>query len=189
MAQFYFRYGTMNSGKSIEILKVAHNYEEQGKPVLLMTSSLDTRAGVGTVASRIGMSASAVAIDDKMDVYTYIAQLPEKPNCVLIDESQFLTKKNVYDFARVVDELDVPVMAYGLKNDFRNELFEGSKYLLLMVDKIEEIKTICWYCKKKAIMVIRTINGKPVYEGEQLQIGGNETYIPVCRKHYFRPEL
>lgn len=189
MAQLYFKYGTMNSGKSIEILKVAHNYEEQGKPVLLMTSSLDTRAGVGTVASRIGMKAEAVAIDEEMSVFDYVNSLPAKPFCVLIDEAQFLNKKHVYDFARVVDELNVPVMAFGLKNDFRNELFEGSKYLLLLADKIEEIKTICWYCSKKAIMVIRTIDGKPVYEGEQLQIGGNETYIPVCRKHYFKPEI
>lgn len=89
--------------------------------------------------------------------------------------------------ARVVDDLDVPVMAFGLKNDFRNELFEGSKYLLLLADKIEEIKTICWYCSKKAIMVLRMVEGEPVYEGEQLQIGGNESYIPVCRKHYFHP--
>lgn len=189
MAQLYFKYGTMNSGKSIEILKVSHNYEEQGKPTLLMTSSLDTRSGVGTVASRIGMTSEAVAIDADMDVYDYVAQLPEKPYCVLIDEAQFLSKKNVYDFARVVDELNVPVMAFGLKNDFRNELFEGSKYLLLLADKIEEIKTICWFCSKKATMVIRTLDGKPVYEGEQLQIGGNESYIPVCRKHYFNPEL
>ncbi|WP_054639070.1 thymidine kinase [Lactococcus fujiensis] len=189
MAQLYFKFGTMNSGKSIEILKVAHNYKEQGKPILLMTSSLDTRSGVGTVASRIGIAEQAIAINDQMNVFDYVDQLPEKPFCVLIDEAQFLTKKNVYDFARVVDVLNVPVMAFGLKNDFRNELFEGSKYLLLLADKIEEIKTICWYCSKKATMVIRTIDGKPVYEGEQLQIGGNETYIPVCRKHYFNPEI
>ncbi|GBG97285.1 thymidine kinase [Lactococcus termiticola] len=189
MSKLYFKYGTMNSGKSIEILKVAHNYEEQGKPVLIMTSSLDTRAGVGVVASRIGMQEEAVAIDDKMQVYDYIAGLDEKPYCILIDEAQFLSKANIYDFARVVDELHVPVMAFGLKNDFRNELFEGSKYLLLLADKIEEIKTICWYCSKKATMVLRTVDGKPVYEGEQVQIGGNETYIPVCRKHWFKPEI
>jgi thymidine kinase len=189
MAQLYFKYGTMNSGKSIEILKVAHNYEEQGKPVLLMTSSLDTRAGVGKVASRIGMHATAVAITPEMDVFSYVENLAEKPYCVLIDEAQFMTKKNVYDFARVVDDLHVPVMAFGLKNDFRNELFEGSQYLLLLADKIEEIKTICWYCSKKATMVFRSVDGKPVYEGEQLQIGGNEAYTPVCRKHYFNPEM
>lgn len=187
MAQLYYKYGTMNSGKTIEILKVAHNYEEQNKPVVIMTSALDVRDAFGVVSSRIGMRREAVPITDDMDVYAYIENLPEKPYCVLIDESQFLTKQHVYDFARVVDDLHVPVMAFGLKNDFRNELFEGSKYLLLLADKIDEIKTICQYCSKKATMVLRTVHGKPVYEGEQIQIGGNETYIPVCRKHYFNP--
>lgn len=189
MAQFYFKYGTMNSGKTIEILKVAHNYEEQNKPVVIMTSALDVRDAFGVVSSRIGMRREAVPITDDMDVYAYIDNLSERPYCVLIDESQFLTKQQVYDFARVVDDLGVPVMAFGLKNDFRNELFEGSKHLLLLADKIDEIKTICQYCSKKATMVLRTADGKPVYEGEQIQIGGNETYIPVCRKHYFNPEI
>ena len=107
----------------------------------------------------------------------------------MVDEAQFLKRHHVYDLARVVDELDIPVMAFGLKNDFRNELFEGSKYLLLLADKIDEIKTICQFCKKKATMVLRTLDGKPTYEGEQIQIGGNETYISVCRKHYFAPEI
>ncbi|MGT2754989.1 thymidine kinase [Streptococcus ovis] len=189
MAQLYYKYGTMNSGKTIEILKVAHNYEEQGKGVVIMTSALDTRDGFGMVSSRIGMRREAIAIDDKMDVFAYVANLPEKPYCVLIDEAQFLSKQNVYDFARVVDELGVPVMAFGLKNDFQNHLFEGSRELLLLADKIEEIKTICQYCSKKATMVLRTEDGHPVYEGAQIQIGGNETYIPVCRKHYFHPEI
>lgn len=189
MAQLYYKYGTMNSGKTIEILKVAHNYEEQGKPVVIMTSALDTRDGFGKVSSRIGMRRDALPISSDTDIFAYIQQLPEKPYCVLIDEAQFLTKANVYDLARVVDELDVPVMAFGLKNDFQNHLFEGSRELLLLADKIEEIKTICQYCSKKATMVLRTENGKPVYEGKQVQIGGNETYIPVCRKHYFRPEV
>lgn len=189
MAQFYFKYGTMNSGKTIEILKVAHNYEEQGKPVVIMTSALDTRDGFGIVSSRIGMRREAIPISDEMNVYDYIASLPDKPYCILIDESQFLSKHHVHEFARVVDELHVPVMAFGLKNDFQNHLFEGSKELLLFADKIEEIKTICQYCSKKAIMVLRTADGKPVYEGAQIQIGGNETYIPVCRKHYFQPEI
>lgn len=187
MAQLYYKYGTMNSGKTIEILKVAHNYEEQGKPVVIMTSALDTRDGYGIVSSRIGMRREAVAITDNMDIFNFIKNLPEKPYCVLIDESQFLLKENVYDLARVVDDLDIPVMAFGLKNDFQNHLFEGSRELLLLADKIEEIKTICQFCSKKATMVLRTENGKPVYEGNQIQIGGNETYIPVCRKHYFQP--
>ena len=189
VAQLYYKYGTMNSGKTIEILKVAHNYEEQGKPVVIMTSALDTRDGFGKVSSRIGMKREAVAIDDEMDVFGFIEKMNPKPYCVLIDEAQFLRRHHVYDLARVVDELGVPVMAFGLKNDFRNELFEGSKHLLLLADKIDEIKTICQYCSKKATMVLRTQDGKPTYEGEQIQIGGNETYIPVCRKHYFNPEM
>ncbi|HFR3977490.1 TPA: thymidine kinase [Streptococcus suis] len=189
MAQLYYKYGTMNSGKTIEILKVAHNYEEQGKPVVIMTSALDTRDAFGVVSSRIGMRREAVAIDDEMDIFGYIQKLEPRPYCVLIDEAQFLRRHHVYDLARVVDELDVPVMAFGLKNDFRNELFEGSKHLLLLADKLDEIKTICQYCSKKATMVLRTQDGKPTYEGAQIQIGGNETYIPVCRKHYFSPEI
>ncbi|NQP52937.1 thymidine kinase [Streptococcus suis] len=189
MAQLYYKYGTMNSGKTIEILKVAHNYEEQGKPVVIMTSALDTRDAFGVVSSRIGMRKEAVAIDDEMDIFGYIENMEPRPYCVLIDEAQFLRRHHVYDLARVVDELDVPVMAFGLKNDFRNELFEGSKHLLLLADKLDEIKTICQYCSKKATMVLRTQDGKPTYEGEQIQIGGNETYIPVCRRHYFSPEI
>ncbi|HEM4768098.1 TPA: thymidine kinase [Streptococcus suis] len=189
MAQLYYKYGTMNSGKTIEILKVAHNYEEQGKPVVIMTSALDTRDAFGVVSSRIGMRREAVAIDDDMDIFGYIQKIQPRPYCVLIDEAQFLRRHHVYDLARVVDELDVPVMAFGLKNDFRNELFEGSKHLLLLADKLDEIKTICQYCSKKATMVLRTQDGKPTYEGAQIQIGGNETYIPVCRKHYFSPEI
>ena len=106
---------------------------------------------------------------------------------MLIDEAQFLKKHHVLELAKVVDELGIPVMTFGLKNDFRNELFEGSKYLLLYADKIVEMKTICWFCKHKALMNLRVHNGKPVYEGEQVQIGGNESYYPVCRRHYFNP--
>ena len=189
MAQLYYKYGTMNSGKTIEILKVAHNYEEQGEPVVIMTSALDTRDGYGIVSSRICMRREAVAITEEMDIFAFVQALPFTPYCVLIDECQFLNKQHVYDLARVVDELGIPVMAFGLKNDFQNELFEGSRYLLLMADKIDEIKTICQFCSKKATMVLRTENGKPVYEGDQIQIGGNETYIPVCRKHYFNPMM
>ncbi|WP_373774375.1 thymidine kinase [Streptococcus ferus] len=189
MAQLYYKYGTMNSGKTIEILKVAHNYEEQNKPVVIMTSALDNRDTFGVVSSRIGMRREAIPISDETDIFAYVEQLKEKPYCILIDECQFLSKKNVYDLAKVVDDLNVPVMAFGLKNDFQNELFEGSKYLLLLADKIDEIKTICQYCSKKATMVLRTKDGQPVYEGDQIQIGGNETYIPVCRKHYFHPDM
>ncbi|WP_404590589.1 thymidine kinase [Enterococcus sp. UD-01] len=189
MAQLFFKYGAMNSGKTIEILKVAHNYEEQDKPVVIMTSGLDTRDGVGVVSSRIGLRREAIPIFKETNVYELIQSLEYKPYCILVDESQFLSKKHVIEFARVVDELGIPVMAFGLKNDFRNELFEGSKYLMLYADKLEELKTICWFCHKKATMNLHYIDGKPVYEGTQVQIGGNESYYPVCRNHYFHPPI
>ena len=132
---------------------------------------------------------TTVFLSSKQNRLNYGKNQAIKPYCVLIDEAQFLKRHHVYDLARVVDELDVPVMAFGLKNDFRNELFEGSKHLLLLADKIEEIKTICQYCSRKATMVLRTQAGKPVYDGEQIQIGGHETYISVCRKHYFNPDI
>lgn len=179
----------MNSGKSIEILKVAHNYEEQGKPVVLLTSAVDDREDVGMVSSRIGLKRQGMPIYNETDILETIKKLNYTPACVLIDEAQFLKKHHVFELAKIVDELNIPAMAFGLKNDFRNELFEGSKYLLLYADKIEEMKTICWFCHKKAIMNMRMQNGKPVYSGEQIQIGGNESYFPVCRKHYFHPPV
>ena len=189
MAQLFFKYGAMNSGKSIEILKVAHNYEEQNKPVVLMTSGIDTRSGVGQVKSRIGISKEALPIFEETDIFSVVQTLGYTPYCVLIDEAQFLSARHVLDLTKIVDELKIPVMAFGLKNDFRNELFEGSKFLLLYADKIEEMKTICWFCHKKAIMNLRYVNHVPVYEGEQVQIGGNETYYPVCRQHYVNPNM
>lgn len=189
MAQLFFRYGAMNSGKSIEILKVAHNYEEQNKPVVIFTSAVDNRDEVGVISSRIGLNREAIPIEEHTDVEEVVKSLDYTPACVLIDESQFLKKDHVCQLANIVDHLDIPVMAFGLKNDFRNELFEGSQYLLLYADKIEEMKTICWFCHKKALMNMRMSNGKPVYSGEQIQIGGNESYYPVCRKHYHHPPL
>lgn len=189
MAQLFFKYGAMNSGKTIEILKVAHNYEEQNKPVVLMTSGLDTRDEIGVISSRIGLRREAIPIFQETNVYDIVKKMTDKPYCILVDESQFLEQAHVVQFAKIVDELDIPVMAFGLKNDFKNELFEGSKYLLLYADKIEELKTICWFCHKKATMNLRMDNNKPVYTGEQIQIGGNEAYYPVCRKHYVNPPL
>ncbi len=189
MAQLYFRYGAMNSGKSIEVLKVAHNYEEQNKAVRIYTSGVDDRDGVGIVSSRTGMRRDATPIHEETDIFDDIKNADEKIWCVLIDEAQFLKKEQVIQLTKVVDELKIPVMTFGLKNDFMNNLFEGSKYLLLYAEKIEEIKTICWYCGKKAIMNLRMSDGIPVYEGEQIQIGGNESYFPVCRHHYFHPEI
>lgn len=187
MAKLYFKYGTMNSGKSIEIIKVAHNYEEQNKPVKIFTSAIDTRTTVGNVASRTGFEREATPIYKDTDIYQVIKDYPEKLYCILIDESQFLNKNHVLQLARIVDDFNIPVMAFGLKNDFSNELFEGSKYLLLYADKIEELKTICWFCHRKATMNLRFNEGNPVYQGDQVQIGGNESYLPVCRKCYFEP--
>ncbi|MGX4644892.1 thymidine kinase [Holzapfeliella sp. JNUCC 80] len=184
MAQLFFKYGSMNSGKTIEILKVAHNYEEQNKSVILLTSAMDDRAGVGVISSRIGISRPAIAIDENMDIYEKVKSTNPDAACVLIDEAQFLGKNHILQCAKIVDKLGIPVMAFGLKNDFRNELFTGSYYLLLYADKIEEMKTICWFCRKKATMVVRVEDGKPVYEGQQIKIGGNESYYPVCRVHY-----
>ena len=190
MAQLFFKYGTMNSGKTIEILKVAHNYEEQGKKVLTLTSALDTRYGVGKVASRIGIEREAIAINEDTDVLKLILDSIEGVQyyCILIDEAQFLNKQQVLDLASIVDKYNIPVMAFGLKNDFQNKLFPGSEALLIYADKIEEIKTICWKCHKKATMNLRLVDNKPIYAGEQIQIGGNESYLPVCRNHYFNYE-
>lgn len=189
MAQLFFRYGAMNAGKSIEVLKVAHNYEEQGKQVLLMTSSLDTRNGQGQIASRIGLSRKAVALQADTNIYTVVQNQCPQAACILIDEAQFLTVDQVKQAAVVVDELGIPVMAFGLKNDSQNHLFAGSEALLIYADKIEEMKTICWFCRKKATMNLRITNGQADYGGEQIQIGGNESYYPVCRKHYLNPPL
>ncbi|GAA3628308.1 thymidine kinase [Lactobacillus hamsteri] len=196
MAQLFFRYGAMSSGKTIEILKVAHNYEAQGRKIALMTSGLDNRSGVGTVASRIGLHRKAIPVDDQMNLFDYVEKNSQKDvadgagkiACVLIDEAQFLRKHHVLECAKIVDELNIPVMAFGLKNDFQNHLFEGSENLLIYADKIEEMKTICHYCGHKATMNLRINNGRPVYEGEQVQIGGDESYYPVCRFHYFHPD-
>ena len=155
MAKLYFKYGAMNSGKSIEIVKVAHNYEEQNKPVKIFTSAVDTRTKVGLVASRTGLEREATPITDDMDLFEEIAVIDTELYCILIDEAQFLKKHHILELARVVDQLNIPVMAFGLKNDFSNELFEGSKYLLIYADKIEELKTICWYCHRKATMNLR----------------------------------
>lgn len=189
MAQLFFRYGAMNSGKSIEILKVAHNYEEQNKPVILFTSGLDNREEVGVISSRIGIKRKAIPVNEDTDIFKRVKEMNQPIACVLIDEAQFLKKEHVDQLARIVDDLSIPVMAFGLKNDFMNQLFEGSERLLILADKIEEMKTICWFCHKKALMNMRMHNGKPVYAGEQIVIGGNESYYPVCRKHYHNPPV
>lgn len=188
MAQLFFRYGAMASGKSIEILKVAHNYEVQQRRVLLLTSALDNRSGVGEIASRIGMQRSARAIHAADNLFELISK-QNSIAAVLIDEAQFMTKEQVLQLTRVVDELEIPVLTFGLKNDAFNQLFPGSEALLIYADKIEEMKTLCSFCGRKAVMNLRFSNGQPVYEGKQVQIGGDEAYMPVCRKHYNQPDL
>lgn len=185
MAQLYYRYSTMNAGKSIELIKVAYNYEERGKRVLALTPSVDDRFGVGVIASRIGVQREAVAISDDTNILElFMKENKKNPiDCVLVDECQFLKKHHVQELVEIVDSCDVPVLAYGLKNDFKNELFEGSYYMLVYADKIEEIKTICW-CGRKATMVARIVDGKFVKTGEQIVVGGNNMYISLCRKHY-----
>ncbi len=193
MAQLYYRYASMNAGKSIEIIKIAHNYEEQGKRVLLFTSGLDDRYGTGYIASRVGLKRKAHTFNNNTSILDIIQEETDqnrpKVNCILVDEGQFLTRKQVQELTQIVDYMNIPVIVYGLKNDFQNNLFEGSQALLIYADKIEEIKTICWFCNKKATMVLRVVDGKPVYVGEQIMIGGNDSYIPVCRRCYGSPSL
>ena len=185
MAQLFFKYSTMNAGKSIELIKVAYNYEERGKRVFCLTPKVDSRYGEGVIASRVGLQRTAVAISEDMDILEVFMRENEKQpiDCVLVDEGQFLKKHHVEELVEIVDSLNVQVMVYGLKNDFKNELFEGSYYLLVYADKIEEIKTICW-CGRKATMVARVEDGKLVKEGKQIIVGGNNMYVSLCRKHY-----
>lgn len=191
MAQLFFIYGTMNSGKSIQLLSTAHSYHEQGKSVLLLTPATDTRDGVGTISSRIGISEEAVVLgpnDSILDNPKFNVFWNDY-DAVLVDEAQFLTPKQVLDLTTIVDEFNVPVMAYGLKNDFSNKLFPGSEQLLLQSDKLIEMKTTCRWCGHKATMNLRVSDGNPMYDGEQVEIGGNESYLSVCRYHYNTPNL
>jgi thymidine kinase len=185
MAQLYFRYSTMNAGKSIEIIKVAHNYEERNKKVLVLIPVVDNRYGIGLITSRIGIQREATILREETNILELFIKEDEKEKiaCVLVDECQFLKKHHVQELSEIVDSCDVPVLAYGLKNDFKNELFEGSYYMLIYADKIEEIKTICW-CGRKATMVARVEDGKFVKHGKQIVIGGDDMYISLCRKHY-----
>lgn len=185
MAQLYYRYSTMNAGKSIELIKVAYNYEERGKNVLTLMPSVDDRYGTGVITSRIGVQREAKIVGDDTDILELFIKENEKRkiDCVLIDEVQFLKKHHVLELVEIVDSFEVPVLAYGLKNDFRNEMFEGSYYMLIYADKIEEIKTICW-CGRKATMVARVVDGKIERKGQQIVVGGNDLYISLCRKHY-----
>lgn len=191
MASFYFTYGTMNSGKSFEVLKVAHNYEEQGRKVVLLTSALDSRHGVGKITSRaLKESRDAIPVGKETNIYKMVNEMERGISAILVDEAQFLNKEHVEQLANIVDLLKIPVMAFGLKNDFSNQLFEGSEALLLYADKLVEIKTICKFCERKATMNLRVNEyEEPMREGEQVVMGGNDMYMAVCRKHYNYPLL
>ena len=187
MAKLYFYYSTMNAGKSTALLQAAYNYGERGMRSLVYTARLDDRAG-GKVASRIGIESEARHFDPASDLHAEIAAEHARAPvaCVLVDESQFLTPPQVRELARVVDELNVPVLCYGLRTDFRGALVPGSAQLLGWADNLVELKTIC-HCGRKATMVVRvSADGEVEREGAQVEIGGNERYISLCRRHFVR---
>ena len=186
MAKLYFHYSTMNAGKSTALLQASHNYRERGMETYLITARFDDRKGNGEIGSRIGISAKADGFDGSSDLYTMIEKRIKSSTltCVFIDEAQFLSDEQVWQLARVVDDLNVPVMCYGLRVDFRGKLFPGSATLLALADVMREVRTIC-HCGKKATMVVRRDeDGKVLADGEQVQVGGNETYLSLCRVHW-----
>lgn len=187
MAKLYFYYSAMNAGKSTALLQASYNYQERGMQTLLFAPAIDNRYKAGHIFSRIGLEAEATLFTAKDNLFEYVESLLEQKTnlkCILIDEAQFLTKAQVFQLTDIVDRLDIPVLSYGLRSDFRAEPFEGSLYLLILADKISEIKTIC-YCGRKAIMNIRfDAKNRKITQGKQIDIGGNERYISVCRKHF-----
>ena len=186
MAKLYFYYSAMNAGKSTALLQAAYNYEERGLKPVLLTPRLNTRDGDGKIASRIGLSSSAITFsqaDSLLEICETENQIKDV-SCVFVDEAQFLTRKQVHDLGDVADLHNIPVLAYGLRTDFQGNLFEGSLYLLAWADVLTEIKTIC-HCGSKATMVLRIDSaGRPIRSGEQIKVGGNESYVSVCRRHF-----
>ena len=186
MAKLYFYYSAMNAGKTTTLLQSSHNYAERGMTTLLLKPLIDDREGMNVIRSRVGLEAEAKNFekDDNL-LQTVEAQHKAKSlNCVLVDEAQFLTRDQVIQLGNVVDRLEIPVLCYGLRTDFLGELFEGSRSLLAWADELREIKTVC-HCGKKAIMTVRlNEEGKPLQAGEQIQIGGNESYVSMCRRHF-----
>ena len=186
MAKLYFHYSTMNAGKSTVLLQASHNYIERGMQTYLLTAQFDDRAGQGRIASRIGIGADADTFAADDDLFAKIeTRLAEGPcACVFVDEAQFLSKDQVWQLARAVDDLNVPIMCYGLRVDFQGELFAGSAALLALADEMREVRTIC-HCGKKATMVVRCDpDGNVLTQGDQVQVGGNETYVSLCRRHW-----
>ncbi len=186
MAKLFFNYSTMNAGKSTVLLQASHNYRENGMNTYLLTARIDGRAGQGRIASRIGIGEEADTFGPDDDLFDKVAhQLSmESVACVFVDEAQFLSRDQVWQLATVVDDLNVPVLCYGLRVDFQGNLFPGSSALLALADEMREVRTIC-HCGRKATMVIRQDEtGRVLTTGEQVQIGGNETYVSLCRRHW-----
>ena len=191
MAKLYFNYSSMNAGKSTMLLQANHNYIERGMKPRIYTSDLDNRFGEGEIVSRIGLKAKSNIFTSKTDIYNDVLNIHDNSivDCVLIDEAQFLTQNQVIQLGKVVDELDIPVLAFGIRTDFQGNLFEGSKYLLAWADNLKEIKTVC-HCGRKATMVLRlNARGEVVSDGTQIEIGGEEKYVSVCRKHFIEKNI
>lgn len=187
MAQLYFNYASMNAGKSANLLTAAHNYKERGMGTLILKPAVDDRDSASEVVSRIGLRQDANIVTPDMDILEFFkwAQTQRDIHCVFVDEAQFLSARHVGELAQIVDLYNVPVMCYGLRTDFRGELFEGSKTLLAIADKLVELKGVC-HCGRKATMVARIDeNGNAVRDGEVVEIGGNDKYVSLCRKHWF----
>jgi thymidine kinase len=192
MAKLYFYYSAMNAGKSTILLQASYNYQERGMETLLFSPAIDTRYKIGHIFSRIGLEATSNPFTAEDNLYRFVESSLEKSSklqCVFVDEAQFLTKVQVLQLSDIVDKLNIPVLSYGLRSDFRGEPFTGSLYLLVLADEISEIKTIC-HCGSKAIMNMRIDSNQcKVTQGAQVEIGGNERYIAVCRKHFKRGEV
>ena len=191
MAKLYFNYSSMNAGKSTMLLQANHNYIERGMKPRIYTSDLDKRFGKGEIVSRIGLREKSNIFTSKTDIYKDVLNSCKNSivDCVLIDEAQFLTQNQVIQLGKIVDELDTPVLAFGIRTDFQGNLFEGSKYLLAWADNLKEIKTVC-HCGRKATMVLRlNARGEVESDGTQIEIGGEEKYVSVCRKHFIEKNI
>jgi len=186
MSKLYFYYSAMNAGKSTVLLQSSYNYRERGMHTLLFIPAIDTRAGLGRIQSRIGLHAEALALQADENIFTHVkgAHAAQPVACVLVDEAQFLTRLQVEQLSEIVDRLDIPVLCYGLRTDFQAQLFPGSAALLALADNLIELKTIC-HCGRKATMNLRVgADGRGVKEGAQVEIGGNDRYVSMCRRHY-----
>ena len=184
MATLYFYYASMNAGKSTTLLQADFNYRERGMKTVLFTAAIDTRSGVGTIGSRIGLDRQAIGFDTTTDLHATALAQDGPIACILVDEAQFLSAAQVDQLARLADEAGIPVLAYGLRTDFRGDLFPGSARLLAIADALIELKSVC-ECGRKATMNLRVdANGNAVADGAQTEIGGNDRYVPLCRKHF-----